>query len=83
MLLLLQLRIIHHQRFLLSKISLRIKRKLNFFLNLSLINRDYQTTNIAAGQTIMLTNSPNSIVLTGQQQAQPIPRHVVKQEPTF
>jgi hypothetical protein len=52
------------------------------FFNLSLINRDYQTTNIGTGQTIMLTNSPNSIVLTGQQQQQqPISRNIVKQEP--
>ena len=49
-------------------------------LILSLINRDCQTTNIGTGQTIMLTNSPNSIVLTGQQQ-QPICRNLIKQEP--
>jgi hypothetical protein len=50
-----------------------------FFLTLSLINRDCQTTNIGTGQTIMLTNSPNSIVFTGQQQ--PICRNLIKQEP--
>jgi hypothetical protein len=32
----------------------------------------------------MLTNSPNSIILTGQQQQQqqPINRNIIKQEPT-
>ncbi len=48
------------------------------------MNRDGQTTNIGTGQTIMLTNSPNSIVLTGQQQQQqnqPICRNLIKQEP--
>ena len=34
----------------------------------SIINRDGQTTNVGTAQTIMLTNSPNSIILTGQQQ---------------
>ncbi|UJR15868.1 hypothetical protein I4U23_002794 [Adineta vaga] len=55
---------------------------------INLINRDCQTTNIGTGQTIMLTNSPNSIVLTGQQQqqqlqqqTQPVCRNVIKQEP--
>jgi hypothetical protein len=51
-----------------------------------LINRDCQTGNIGTGQTIMLTNSPNSIVLAGQQQQQqqqmqPICRNLIKQEP--
>ncbi|CAF1460838.1 unnamed protein product [Adineta steineri] len=58
---------------------------------INLINRDCQTTNIGTGQTIMLTNSPNSIVLTGQhhqqqqqqqQQTQPICRNLIKQEPS-
>ncbi|CAF0965741.1 unnamed protein product [Rotaria sordida] len=52
---------------------------------INLINRDYPTTNIGTGQAIMLTNSPNSIVFTGQQQQQPqiqpICRNLVKQEP--
>ncbi|CAF0792842.1 unnamed protein product [Rotaria sp. Silwood1] len=49
---------------------------------INLINRDCQTTNIGTGQAIMLTNSPNSILLTGQQQQiQPICRNLVKQEP--
>jgi len=54
----------------------------------SFINREGQTTNIGTGQTIMLTNSPNSIVLTGQQQQQqqqqhiqPVCRNLIKQEP--
>lgn len=57
---------------------------MHLFLILSLINRDCQTTNIGTGQTIMLTNSPNSIVFTGQQQQQqqqPICRNLIKQEP--
>jgi len=41
----------------------------------SFINREGQTTNIGTGQTIMLTNSPNSIVLTGQQQQQQAATH--------
>lgn len=88
MLLLLELQIIHHQIFLSSKIiySFLIKTKSFFLLNFSLINRDGQTTNIGTGQTIMLTNSPNSIVLPGQQQqqhqqTQPICRNLIKQEP--
>jgi hypothetical protein len=49
---------------------------------INLINRDCQTTNIGTGQTIMLTNSPNSIVRTGQQQqTQPVCRNLIKQEP--
>jgi hypothetical protein len=55
---------------------------------INLINRDCQTTNIGTGQTIMLTNSPNSIVLASQQQQQqqqqqiqPICRNLIKQEP--
>ncbi|CAM4889983.1 unnamed protein product [Rotaria socialis] len=58
---------------------------MNFFSqNLSLINRDCQPTSIGRGQTIMLTNSPNTIVLTGQQQQlqpQPQCRNIIKQEP--
>ena len=47
-----------------------------------MINRDSQTTNIGQAQTIMLTNSPNSIVLTGQQsQTSPMCRTMIKQEP--
>ncbi|CAF2371265.1 unnamed protein product [Rotaria sp. Silwood2] len=54
---------------------------------INLINRDCQTTNIGTGQAIMLTNNPNSIALTGQQQQQQQPqvqsicRNLVKQEP--
>jgi hypothetical protein len=44
------------------------------------MNRDCQTTNIGSAQTIMLTNSPNSIVFTGQQQ-QSVCRNLIKQEP--
>jgi len=48
----------------------------------NMINRDSQTTNIGQAQTIMLTNSPNSIVLTGQQsQTSPMCRTMIKQEP--
>lgn len=52
----------------------------------SIINRDGQTTNVGTAQTIMLTNSPNSIILTGQQQQQPtssvpsINRNLIDQE---
>ena len=81
----LQRLIIHHQLFLLSKENLfQNQTKTLFFLNFSLINRDYQSTNIGTGQTIMLRNSPNSIVLTRQQQqqqAQPVCRNLIKQEP--
>jgi hypothetical protein len=37
---------------------------------------------MGTGQTILLTNSPNSIVRTGQkQQTQPVCRNLIKQEP--
>ena len=57
-------------------------------LHFSIINRDCQTTNIGSAQTIMLTNSPNSIILTGQQQQhhqqqqqqQTLNRNLIKQE---
>jgi hypothetical protein len=68
------------QLFLSSKI-ISIQTNLFSFQNFSLINRDGQTTNIGTGQTIMLTNSPNSIVRTGQQQTQPVCRNLIKQEP--
>ncbi|CAF1215535.1 unnamed protein product [Adineta steineri] len=55
-------------------------------LPINIINRDCQTTNVGTTQTIMLTNSPNSIILTGQhqqqqQQQQSINRNLIKQEP--
>ncbi|CAF0962667.1 unnamed protein product [Adineta ricciae] len=56
-------------------------------LPINIINRDCQTTNIGSAQTIMLTNSPNSIILTGQQQQQhqqqqqqTLNRNLIKQE---
>ncbi|CAF1029441.1 unnamed protein product [Rotaria sp. Silwood1] len=52
-------------------------------LPINIISRDCQTTNVGSAQTIMLTNSPNSIILTGQQQQQQqgINRNLIKQEP--
>ena len=41
-----------------------------FSCSFSIINRECQATNMGSPQTIMLTNSPNSIILTGQQQHQ-------------
>lgn len=77
--------IIHQQRFLSSKIlSLPTQTNLVCVSHFSLLNRDGQTTNIGPGQTIMLTNNPNSVVLNGQQQpqqSQPICRNLIKQEP--
>jgi hypothetical protein len=52
-------------------------------LPINIISRDCQTTNVGSAQTIMLTNSPNSIILTGQQQQpqQTINRNLIEQEP--
>ncbi|CAF3210757.1 unnamed protein product [Rotaria socialis] len=54
-------------------------------LPINIINRDCQTANVGSAQTIMLTNSPNSIILTGQQQQQQhqniMSRNLIKQEP--
>lgn len=52
----------------------------------SIINRDGQSANVGTAQTIMLTNSPNSIILAGPQQQQatssvpPINRNLIDQE---
>jgi len=56
------------------------------FFCCSIINRDCQTTNVGSAQTIMLTNSPDSIIFTGhqqqqQQQQQIINQNLIKPEP--
>jgi hypothetical protein len=84
MLLLLQIIIIQHQIYLLSTYNLSLHfNQFIFFSLFSIISRDCQTTNVGSAQTIMLTNSPNSIILTGQQQQpqQTINRNLIEQEP--
>lgn len=90
MLLLLQIQILQIQQLIYqsSKNILNLERNnhhnnINSFVYFSIISRDCQTANIGTAQTIMLTNSPNSIILTGQQQTQSqqtINRNLIEQQ---